>query len=48
MSDDLEPIIIHFEGFKLYIPLINAHVFTNVSWTQQKVTINPNQGIRVV
>jgi hypothetical protein len=34
--------------FRLYIPLINAHVFINVSWTQEKVTINPNQGIRVV
>jgi hypothetical protein len=48
MRDDLELIIIHFEGFRFYIPLFNAHVFTNVSWTQEKVTINPDQGIRVV
>lgn len=48
MRDDLEPIIIHFDDFRLYIPLINARVFTNVRWTQEKVTINPNQGIRVV
>lgn len=31
MRDDLELIIIHFEGFRFYIPLFNAHVFTNVS-----------------